>query len=130
MKLCQKILFFNLSKEKQARIIDSAILQFSRAHYNKVTIDSIVEGAGIPKGSFYQYFKNKDDLYDYIFEQIGDDKKVVIDRLLRDVDKIDFKQYIIKMLKEAESYGTEDRKLVELKKKFLNQFPQELKKRF
>ncbi|WP_045520554.1 TetR/AcrR family transcriptional regulator, partial [Clostridium sporogenes] len=49
--------FFYLQKEKQDRIIDSAILQFSKVHYNKVTIDSIVEGAKIPKGSFYQYFK-------------------------------------------------------------------------
>jgi AcrR family transcriptional regulator len=121
--------FFNLPKEKQERIIDSAIFQFSSVHYNRVTIDNIVEGAGIPKGSFYQYFNNKDDLYEYIFEQIGDDKKHVIDNLIGDVDKIDFKQYVIKMLKEAERYGMEDSKLLELKNKFLNQCPQELRKK-
>lgn len=68
--------FLNLSEEKRNRIIDSAVLEFFKAHYNKVTIDSIVNWAGISKGSFYQYFENKDDLYKYLFGEIGNYKKI------------------------------------------------------
>jgi AcrR family transcriptional regulator len=57
--------FHNLSAEKRARIVKSAIDEFLGASYEKTSIDRIVKGAGIPKGSFYQYFDNKDDLYVY-----------------------------------------------------------------
>ncbi|EPY2274934.1 TetR/AcrR family transcriptional regulator [Clostridium sporogenes] len=121
--------FFYLPKEKQDRIINSSILQFSKVHYNKVTIDSIVEGAKIPKGSFYQYFKNKDDLYEYIFSQIGDEKKELIENLRKNVGKINFKEYVIMMLQEGQKYEEKDVTLLELKSKFINQCPQELRKK-
>ena len=57
--------FLNLPTGKQNRIICAAIDEFSRFPYPKTSVNRIVEGAGIPKGSFYQYFENKDDLYIY-----------------------------------------------------------------
>ena len=59
--------FFNLPTEKRDKIIDAAIEQFAELHYSKVTVDQIVKSAGIPKGSFYQYFENKDDLFPTIY---------------------------------------------------------------
>lgn len=120
--------FLNLSEEKRNRIIDSAILEFSKVHYKKVTIDSIVNGAGIPKGSFYQYFKNKDDLYRYIFNQIGNEKKAILDGEKKDIAEISFKEYVIELLKDAEKFENSDPKLQELKNKFINECPQEVRK--
>lgn len=120
--------FFNLTEKKRNRIIDSAMLEFSKAHYNKVTIDSIVNGAGIPKGSFYQYFKNKDDLYKYLFSRIGNRKKNILQEIKRDVDSLNFKEYVIKVLEEAEKFDTKNPKIAELKNKFINQCPQEVRK--
>jgi AcrR family transcriptional regulator len=57
--------FYNLSAGKKERIVKSAIDEFLRTPYEKTSIDRIVKGAGIPKGSFYQYFENKDDIYIY-----------------------------------------------------------------
>ncbi|MDR1619154.1 MAG: TetR/AcrR family transcriptional regulator [Clostridiales bacterium] len=57
--------FFNLNAEKRGRIVESAIDEFLRTSYEKTSIDRIVKSAGIPKGSFYQYFDSKDDLYVY-----------------------------------------------------------------
>ncbi len=55
--------FYNLPDEKQNRIITSAIDEFIRCPYDKTSINRIVDGAGISKGSFYQYFDDKNDLY-------------------------------------------------------------------
>ncbi|KAJ50864.1 AcrR family transcriptional regulator [Clostridium tetanomorphum] len=120
--------FFNLQEDKRRRIIDSAMREFSQAHYNRVTIDSIVIGAGIPKGSFYQYFRNKDDLYQYIFSQIGNEKKNILEKIKKDVEKLEFKDYCIKMLEEAGKFENIDPLLEKLKDKFINECPQELRK--
>lgn len=57
--------FFDLSEEKRNRILSAARKVFAFAPYEKVTIQSIIEAADIPRGSFYQYFTDKDDLYLY-----------------------------------------------------------------
>ena len=48
--------FFDLSEEKRNRILSAARKVFAFAPYEKVTIQSIIEAADIPRGSFYQYF--------------------------------------------------------------------------
>ena len=58
--------FLNLPKEKQNKILDSAILEFSHNDYEVVSINKIIYNANIPRGSFYMYFKDKEDLYTYI----------------------------------------------------------------
>lgn len=120
--------FFNLPEEKRSRIVNSAILEFSKVHYKKVTIDSIVNGAEIPKGSFYQYFKNKDDLYTYVFSQIGNKKKHVLEEMKKYKEQLDFRGYVLKMLEEAKKFESADTKLIELKNKFINECPQEVRK--
>ena len=57
--------FLNLPEEKRVRILQSAVDEFIRLPYDRTSINRIVENAGIPKGSFYQYFDGKDDLYGY-----------------------------------------------------------------
>lgn len=122
--------FFNLPEEKRNRIIDSAILEFSRTHYTKVTIDNIVNGAKIPKGSFYQYFKNKDDLYTYIFSSIVYEKKYALEEIKKQKEQLDFRKYILKIVEEVRKYKNSDTKLIELKYKFINECPQEVRKSF
>lgn len=58
--------FFNLSKDKRERIIQSAMKVFSKHPLTDASISEIVEGANISRGSFYQYFEDKTDLYMYL----------------------------------------------------------------
>jgi len=58
--------FFNLPNEKRQRIIDLALAEFAQNDYDTASISRIVAQAGIAKGSFYQYFENKEDLYTYL----------------------------------------------------------------
>jgi AcrR family transcriptional regulator len=60
--------FFNLSAPKRNRIIKIAIREFADHPYNVASISNIVREAGIAKGSFYQYFNDKQDLYHYLLE--------------------------------------------------------------
>lgn len=62
--------FLNLPLEKQKRIISCAIDEFVAWPYDKTNINRIIENAGIAKGSFYQYFENKDDLYAYCITDV------------------------------------------------------------
>ena len=58
--------FFNLPEEKRQQILQVAIDEFADNDYDNVSISRIVARAGIAKGSFYQYFADKEDLYGYV----------------------------------------------------------------
>lgn len=58
--------FFNLPAEKRERIVEAAIQEFAAYPFDQASIARIIEQAGIPRGSFYQYFENLKDLYKYI----------------------------------------------------------------
>lgn len=62
--------FNNLPREKKERIINAAVKEFSRVPLEKALISNIIKDAGIPRGSFYQYFENIDDLFVYIIDGI------------------------------------------------------------
>ncbi len=119
--------FFNLSQEKQERIIESAKAAFSKKRYSAVTIDEIVALAKIPKGSFYQYFDNKDDLYKYIFYDVGKDKKEMLLEALDQYDELDFSKMLMQLMNKAYEFEARDRRIFELKQRFLNEVPQETK---
>lgn len=59
--------FFNLPEEKQKRVLETAIEEFSEKGYEGASINIIVSRLGIAKGSIYQYFTNKKNLFLYIF---------------------------------------------------------------
>ncbi len=60
--------FTNLSTDKQDRILDAAIEEFSRWGYEKASINRMVDRLGIAKGSIFQYFGSKKNLYFHIFD--------------------------------------------------------------
>lgn len=70
--------YYNLPVEKQNRILDAAIDEFSRYHFAGASINRMIKAAGIPRGSFYQYFKDKEDLYIFIIQKIGKEKLEVL----------------------------------------------------
>lgn len=60
--------FFNLPEEKQKRVLETAIEEFSEKGYEGASINLIVSRLGIAKGSIYQYFTSKKSLFLYIFD--------------------------------------------------------------
>ncbi len=58
--------FFNLSDEKKQKIIEASLHEFEQNDYEIASINQIVINSEISKGSFYQYFQDKKDLFIYI----------------------------------------------------------------
>jgi len=58
--------FLNLPEHKRDRIVELAIEEFSERPYRQASLSRIVARAGIAKGSIYQYFDNKLDLYRWL----------------------------------------------------------------
>ena len=55
--------FLHLPEEKRRRILDAAWTEFTTAPFSSVSINRIVWRAKIPRGSFYQYFDGKSDIF-------------------------------------------------------------------
>ena len=64
--------FLRLPEEKRDRVLNAAWDEFTTVSFAKASVNRIVRAAGIPRGSFYQYFEDKSDLFHYLMEQIHD----------------------------------------------------------
>jgi AcrR family transcriptional regulator len=82
--------FSNLPEEKKQRILEAAIDEFAEYSFETASITRITEAAGIAKGSFYQYFDGKGDIFKHIFDISGIRKMEYMRHLLRDMDSLTF----------------------------------------
>lgn len=60
--------FLNLNEKKQERVMRAAISEFLRNGFDKGNVGDIAKNAGVAKGSIYQYFQNKKELFLYCVE--------------------------------------------------------------
>lgn len=74
--------FFNLQKDKQKKILDASKKEFSEYSFYDASINRIIKDAGISRGSFYQYFENKEDLFVYILES---SKNMIIEEVSKKI---------------------------------------------
>lgn len=74
--------FFNLPEQKRAKLLEAAEIEFTRVPFFEASIANIVKTAGISRGSFYQYFQDKDDLYFYLLEDKLNMAKIYFSGLL------------------------------------------------
>jgi AcrR family transcriptional regulator len=58
--------FYRLPEERRALLVREAILEFAERSYAEASLSQIARRTGIAKGSFYQYFDDKLDLYRYL----------------------------------------------------------------
>ena len=64
--------FLKASEEKQRRIINAALNEFSKQPYETASTNKIVQEAGISKGLLFHYFGNKKNLYLFLYEYVLD----------------------------------------------------------
>lgn len=81
-----KLTFFNLPVEKQEVLIECIKKEFSRVPLYEASIANIVKAANIPRGSFYQYFEDKEDAFYYLLEQSTKTNKEKFISLLKKTD--------------------------------------------
>ncbi len=75
--------FLSLDIEKRDRIINAAIKEFAQKGYDSASTNEIVKEAGISKGLLFHYFKNKKQLFFFLFDYCYN---VVADEFYKKVD--------------------------------------------
>ncbi|GHU71513.1 AcrR family transcriptional regulator [Clostridia bacterium] len=66
--------FTNLPEDKKRRVLDAATLEFGARGLAEARLSEIVQSARIARGSIYQYFPSKEDLYIHLFETLRDER--------------------------------------------------------
>lgn len=92
--------FLNLPSEKQETLLKAAREEFQRVPLQDASINRIIQEAKIPRGSFYMYFKDKEDLYlytvgnliDFLFEKtyrhLKEEKGDILEAYLKFYDEL------------------------------------------
>lgn len=62
--------FFNLTESKQATIMQAVFDEFEQTSFCDASINRIIKTANISRGSFYLYFEDKEDVYQYLLCQL------------------------------------------------------------
>jgi AcrR family transcriptional regulator len=58
--------FFNLPPDRRDALVELAVAEFAEQPYRAASVSRVVSRAGVAKGSMYQYFANKRDLYAWL----------------------------------------------------------------
>jgi AcrR family transcriptional regulator len=66
--------FLNLPEEKRKTILNAAVEEFAEYGLENASTNRIVKKSGIAKGSFYQYFEDKEDVFRYLLTVLEGEK--------------------------------------------------------
>ena len=83
--------FYRLPEEKKSRIIQAAEKEFLNNSFEVVSINRIIKDAEIPRGSFYQYFEDKKDIFMYIIDIHKQDAVKYVEGIMKKCDGDIFK---------------------------------------
>ncbi|EIJ80194.1 TetR family transcriptional regulator [Bacillus methanolicus PB1] len=75
--------FLNLSPDKQERILNAALKEFSQKGYEKASTNEIVKEAEISKGLLFHYFKNKKELFLFLYDHFVE---IIMDEFYSKID--------------------------------------------
>ncbi|WP_423189914.1 TetR/AcrR family transcriptional regulator [Alkalibacterium sp. f15] len=103
--------FFNLPEDKKKRLIAGAMKEFSAKSLNEASISNIVKNAKISRGSFYQYFEDKKDLYFFLIGKFRYNYRNLMFKSFTEKDGDFYEGYklfsekYIKYIMESEKFG-------------------------
>jgi len=93
-----------LPDEKKKRIFDAIYDEITRVPFPEMSINRVIKGAGIPRGSFYQYFNNKEDAFNYFVTEVSSNLKVYLSNKILSVHGDIFEiaeEILVSFVKEA-----------------------------
>jgi AcrR family transcriptional regulator len=100
--------FFNLPAEKRQRITEVALREFANKPYNQVSVSGIARQADIAKGSLYQYFENKKELFFYLVHLASQLKLDFLKKQREDIDWSDFFDGYRELLVQSTNFEIEN----------------------
>ena len=85
--------------ERCTEILNISERLFTSKGYEKTTVNDILEGVGIGKGTFYHYFKSKEEVMDAVIMRMANDAKVMCQEIA-DMPGLTANEKILKVLTE------------------------------
>lgn len=98
--------FLNLPDEKRQVIIDAAIEEFAEYGLENASTNRIVANSGISKGSFYQYFEDKQDVFMHLLTVLEREKLEFFKGRHPPSTNMDTFQYFRWMIKTGMEFNT------------------------
>jgi AcrR family transcriptional regulator len=112
--------FDNLPEDKRQRIIDCAVDEFSQHDYASASISKIVAKAGIAKGSLYQYFNDKSDLYTYLLDLAAQTKTEMMAKAFHSENKLPFFETLLTLFSVMSNFELQYPNLAKIGYKAIN----------
>ena len=103
--------FLNLPEDKQQKIFKEAINEFADKGYEKGNIGQIAKRAGVSKGSMYQYFEDKKELFMYCMKKAFELSSKYYDYTGDDLEEMSIFDYIYLGFKKAWPMMKQDKEL-------------------
>lgn len=98
--------FLNLPEEKRNNIINAAVDEFAEYGLENASTNRIVENSAISKGSFYQYFEDKQDVFMYLLTVLEREKMEYFNGKHPPSMNMDTFQYFRWMIKAGMEFNT------------------------
>lgn len=102
-----KSTFLNLDNEKQKQFTQQAMLEFCQHGYDSASISRLVKTMSIAKGSVYQYFDDKQDLYLYLIQH-AEQVKLKYVQVVQRADYPDFWAYYRALFENGINFDLEE----------------------
>ncbi len=93
--------------ERKKEITDTARALFYQNGYANTSVNFIIETIGISKGTFYYYFKSKEDLLDYIVDEFTKEIVSKLELVVND-DSLDAISKLNEFYRQAGMYKAEN----------------------
>lgn len=111
--------YLNLSEKKREMILNTAIDEFYEYGFEKASISKIVNKAGIAKGSFYQYFEDKEDLFSFVIENARERKLIYFSEIINSELELDFFELLRELYRASLNFLKGNPKLSSINDSFL-----------
>jgi len=103
--------FHKLTEEKQKKIINAAMREFSKFGYKKTSVEQIANAADISKSMIFHYFGNKQGLHDYLLEYSFDYSINKYNEIIDNLKEFDYIERYSYMAKNKLTSFTEEPEL-------------------
>jgi AcrR family transcriptional regulator len=111
--------FFNLPEDKRALICQVAADEFATYSFDQASINRIIARSGIAKGSFYQYFEDKKDLFLYLLQVAAAEKLNYLAPVMRNPEQHNFFALVRELYLSGIQFAAEHPQYAEISKKLL-----------
>jgi len=97
--------------QRKNEFLDAAQELFYSVGYEQTSVNMILEKVGVAKGTFYHYFKSKEELLDSLAERVTDQIVVHIEKML-DKPKLDAIAKLNLMFESSASWKAANREII------------------